>query len=136
VEYGMAGLLIDDLDRVKNLCGVRLNGGGVMDVQLVICKATSFKYERNRPRLDEAISKLCNMSNEISIRMNNTKKAGKRVGNPATGGSFDVFAQRPLAPLIAAYYVNDTYFLEELLEYGMASLSINELDSVKKFCSR
>ena len=116
--------------------GIKLSGSGVMDVQLVICKARCFQYWRNRPRLDEAIRMFCNMSNEISSRMYCTKRAGKRMWNPATGGNFDVFAERPLAPLITAYCINDTYFLEELLEYGMAGLSTNDLDSVRKICTR
>jgi hypothetical protein len=73
-----------------------------MDVQLVICKATSFKYERNRPRLDEAISKLYKMFNEISSRVNNTKKAGKRMWNPATDWSFAIRYILPEELLVTA----------------------------------
>jgi hypothetical protein len=62
---------MEDLDRVRNLCGVRLNGGGVMNVQLMICTAKCFQYERNRLRLDESIHRFCNMSKEISSRMHN-----------------------------------------------------------------
>jgi exonuclease 3'-5' domain-containing protein 1 len=116
--------------------GIKLNSSGVIDIQLVICKAKSFKHELNRPRLDKAIRMFCNISNEISSRMHNTKTAGKRMWNPATGGSFAVFSERPLSPLITAYCINDTYFLEEWLEYGMAGLSRDDFDRVKKICAR
>jgi exonuclease 3'-5' domain-containing protein 1 len=76
--------------------GIKLNGSGVVDVQLVIWKSTSFKYQYNRPRLDEAINVFCKMSNEVTAKMTNIKEAGKRMWKPALGGSFDVFAERPL----------------------------------------
>jgi hypothetical protein len=41
-----------------------------------------------------------------------------------------------LSQLITACCVNDTSFLEELLEYGMASLSVNNLNRVQKICTR
>lgn len=54
---------------------------GIEDVQFVICMATEFKYQCNRPKLEVAIEKFCEMSKEVNTKMTNTKEAGKRYGN-------------------------------------------------------
>lgn len=54
---------------------------------------------------------------------------------PALGrGSFAIFAECPFSPLIIAYCVNDMYFLDESLAYGMACLSEVDGDAVTKLC--
>lgn len=109
---------------------------GVEDVQLVVCKATGFKYDRNRPRLDVAISALCKMSPEVNAKMTKTKQDGKYMWKPDLGGSFAVFSARPLSPTIIAYCVCDTAFLDSLYEYGMGRISAAGLREVKELCRK
>lgn len=108
--------------------------GGVEDVQLLICEATMFKHDYSRPKLDVAIETLCNMSDEVSRRMKNTKEAGKRMWKPALGGTFAVFSERPLNSKITAYCISDTYFLDDLYEYGMRHISEDGLQVVRDLC--
>ncbi len=114
--------------------GITLDG--VVDVQLMVCKATGYKYQPNRPRLDMAIDAFCEMSDEVSARMTNTKEAGKRMWKPALGGTFAVFSDRPLHPRIIAYCVNDTYFLDDLYEHALGRISADGLREVKQLCHR
>jgi hypothetical protein len=112
--------------------GIRLDG--VEDVRLLICQATAFSNQYSRRRLDVAIESLCEMSADIGMRMKNTKNAGKRMGKPALGGTFDAFREQPLSSTIVAYCVSDAYFLEELYHHGMGQISAWDLSDVKELC--
>ena len=60
-----------------------------------------------------------------------TKISGVRLFAPEKGGSFDVFKQRPLNPLLIPYSINDVVCLPQLFEKFISNLSKHTKRDVK-----
>ena len=78
---------------------------------------------RFRSGLDKVVRSHSNMIAAETADWTATKILGVRLFAPEKGGSYDVFKQRPLNPLLIPYSINDVVCLPQLFEKFIGNLS-------------
>ncbi|PNS14386.1 hypothetical protein CAC42_6899 [Sphaceloma murrayae] len=101
----------NDNDALYSLYGIRLNG--IEDIQLMeLASRTSAK--RNVNGLARCIQQDAEMGYEEKKRWHAVKENGKAMFDPARGGGYAVFDQRPLPEDMMSYCVQDVVFMPQL----------------------
>jgi exonuclease 3'-5' domain-containing protein 1 len=103
--------------------GVRLQS--MHDIQLLEIVARPQLWgssRRFRAGLDKVVRSHSNMTAAETAEWTVTKTLGVRLFAPEKGGSYDVFRQRPLNPLLIPYSVNDVVCLPQLFEKFTSAL--------------
>lgn len=101
----------NDSDALYSLDGIRVQG--IEDLQLMeLASRASWKKHVNG--LAKCIERDAPISFEEKRRWKNTKDQGCRLFDPALGGSYAVFDQRPLSSEIQSYCVQDVVHMPPL----------------------
>lgn len=101
----------NDSDALYSLHGIRVQG--IEDLQLMelASRISGRKYVNG---LAKCIDRDASISFEEKQKWKNTKKEGYRLFDPALGGSYSVFDQRPLSTEIVSYCVQDVIHMPSL----------------------
>ncbi|KAF2094193.1 exonuclease [Rhizodiscina lignyota] len=89
---------------------------GVEDIQLMELATRTFS-RRTLNGLAKCIERDAPMSSAERLAWNTAKEKGKGLFAPERGGRYEVFNERPLAPEIVLYCVQDVRILPKLLSY-------------------
>lgn len=101
----------NDSDALFSLYGIRVQG--IEDVQLMELASRSFS-KRCVHGLAKCIEKDARITFTERRRWQDVKKRGQSLFNPAQGGDFAVFDQRPLSPDLREYCVQDVCLMPGL----------------------
>jgi exonuclease 3'-5' domain-containing protein 1 len=116
---------------VRNDSAALYHGFGVRlqcmhDIQLleIVARPQIWPGSRRfRCGLEKVIHRHSNMTAAEAADWTATKTLGIRLFAPEKGGSYDVFKQRPLNPLLTPYSINDVICLPQLYDKFTSNLS-------------
>ena len=117
----------NDSDALFHLYGIKL--AGVHDLQILEL-AWYDPSKQYLSGLAACIQRHSDMSPTEKEKWRATKDLGRKLYTPETGGSYEVFAKRPLAPDIIAYCVQDVVVLPGLWKKymdGMQDWWVNKM---------
>lgn len=119
----------NDSDALYSLHGVRVRG--IEDLQLMEL-ASRISWRKYVNGLAECIDRDAPISFEEKQKWKNTKKEGNRLFDPALGGSYSVFDQRPLSAEIKSYCVQDVLHMPSLRHLYLDRLCDVWLDKIEE----
>ena len=117
-----------DSDALYSHFGISL--AGVEDIQLMELATRTFA-RRTLNGLGRCIERDAPMSSAESLAWKASKDKGLDLFLPGRGGRYEVFNERPLAPEIVMYCVEDVRFLPRLLTHYQNKLSSTWKERVK-----
>jgi exonuclease 3'-5' domain-containing protein 1 len=120
-----------DSDALFGLYGIRVSG--VEDLQLMeLASRSRFENKRYVSGLAKCIQTYAQLSWVEKQQFKATKDQGVRLFDPARGGSYAVFDQRPLSAEVANYCAQDVLHMPGLYDVFRAKLSASWKAEVKK----
>ena len=121
-----------DSDALFGLYGIRVSG--IEDLQLMELASRSALFENKRyvSGLAKCIQSYSQLSVAEKQQFKATKELGGRLFDPARGGSYAVFGQRPLDPEVSKYCVQDVLHMPGLYDVFHAKLGAIWKAKVKK----
>jgi exonuclease 3'-5' domain-containing protein 1 len=120
-----------DSDGLFGLYGIRVSG--IEDLQpMELASRSRFENKRYVSCLAKCIQNYSQLSWVEKQQFKVTKDQGKRLFDPARGGSYAVFDQRPLDPEVAKYCAQDVLHMPGLYDVFRAKLSASWKEKVKE----
>lgn len=119
----------NDSDALFSLHGIRVQG--IEDLQLMELASRS-SWTKHVNGLAKCIERDARISFEEKQKWKNTKKEGHRLFDPALGGSYSVFDQRPLSVDIQSYCVQDVIHMPSLRRLYLDKLCDVWLDKIEE----
>lgn len=109
--------------------GIQLKG--IEDLQLLEIVSRPRSRWRLRNGLDKTVREHGGMTFTEFAAWKNTKEAGIKLFVPEKGGSYEVFKERPLDPVLLKYSMNDVACLPKLYEKFAEGLGKNVKEEVR-----
>lgn len=103
-----------DSDALHSLYGISV--GGIEDLQLIELASRTGSDKSAVNSLSKCVQRDAGISGTEKQAWKTVKEAGKALSDPARGGSYAVFDQRPLAPEVEHYAVQDVVHMPGLYE--------------------
>jgi exonuclease 3'-5' domain-containing protein 1 len=120
-----------DSDALFGLYGIRVSG--IEDLQLMeLASRNAFESKRYVSGLAKCIRNYSQLSWAEKQQFKAVKDKGVRLFDPARGGSYAVFDQRPLSAEVAKYCAQDVLHMPGLYDVFKGKLSAYWKDEVKK----
>jgi exonuclease 3'-5' domain-containing protein 1 len=120
-----------DSDALFGLYGIRVSG--IEDLQLMeLASRNAFESKRYVSGLAKCIQNYSQLSWAEKQQFKAVKEQGLSLFDPARGGSYAVFDQRPLSAEVAKYCAQDALHMPGLYDVFKAKLSAHWKEEVKK----
>lgn len=103
----------------------------VLDCQVAFMRAPERRFSRYNIGFKRALQCTDCITNEQEREMIRIKEEGRRLFAPEFGGSFEVFDQRPIPPILLDYLITDTIVLLDLLQEQLILSGLTEYKLAK-----